>query len=140
MGHFGDQISVKSGFGRNYLIPSKKAVSATKANIDLFESRRAELEVKASAKLRKANERAEKLKDLIVTIASLASEDGKLYGSVGVQEIAEALEKQGHAVEKSEVLLPEGAIRYLGEYDIQLQLSSDLFVSIKVSVAETTPS
>jgi large subunit ribosomal protein L9 len=136
LGDLGDEVSVKPGFARNYLIPQQKAVQANAANRDVFEGRRAELEKAANELLTAAQARAEKLQDQIVTIMMKSGEEGRLYGSVGTQNIADALVADSFEVERSEVRMPEGAIRALGEYDIALQLHSDVTVNIKVAVVE----
>lgn len=136
LGDLGDEVSVKPGFARNYLIPQQKAVQANAANRELFEGRRAELEKAANELLAAAQARAEKLQDHIVTIMMKSGEEGRLYGSVGTQNIADALVAESFEVERSEVRMPEGAIRALGEYDIALQLHSDVTVNIKVAVVE----
>ena len=136
LGDLGDEVSVKPGFARNYLIPQQKAVQANAANRELFEGRRAELEKAANELLAAAQARAEKLQDHIVTIMMKSGEEGRLYGSVGTQNIADALVAESFEVERSEVRMPEGAIRALGEYDSALQLHSDVTVNIKVAVVE----
>ncbi|MGD8484448.1 MAG: 50S ribosomal protein L9 [Thioalkalispiraceae bacterium] len=135
LGDLGDQVTVKSGYGRNFLVPGKKAVPATKENIKMFEERRAELEKAAAEMLAEAQARGEKLAALeSVTIKSNAGEEGKLFGSVNVAEIADALTEAGVEVAKSEVKLPEGPIRMVGEYDIDIQLHTDVMVTVKVIV------
>jgi len=136
LGDLGDEVSVKPGFARNYLIPQQKAVQANAANREVFEGRSAELEAAANELLTAAQARAEKLQDQIVTIMMKSGEEGRLYGSVGTQNIADALVADSFEVERSEVRMPEGAIRALGEYDIALQLHSDVTVNIKVAVVE----
>ena len=136
LGDLGDEVSVKPGFARNYLIPQQKAVQANAANREVFEGRRAELEAAANELLTVAQARAEKLQDQIVNIMMKSGEEGRLYGSVGTQNIADALVADSFEVERSEVRMPEGAIRALGEYDIALQLHSDVTVNIKVAVVE----
>ena len=136
LGDLGDEVSVKPGFARNYLIPQQKAVQANAANREVFEGRRAELEAAANELLTAAQARAEKLQDQIVTIMMKSGEEGRLYGSVGTQNIADALVADSFEVERSEVRMPEGAIRALGEYDIALQLHSDVTVDIKAAVVE----
>ena len=136
LGDLGDEVSVKPGFARNFLIPNSKAVQANKANRAYFEERRADLEKAANEKLTEAESRAEKLAETLVTIMVKSGEEGRLYGSVGTQDITDALIRGGHTVERSEVRMPEGAIRSLGEYDIALQLHSDVTVQIKVAVVE----
>lgn len=134
LGDLGDTVSVKPGFGRNYLLPQGKAVPATKENVEQFEAKRAELEKVAKEKLSESEKRAEALTDLTVTITANASEEGKLYGSIGPREISLALEEQGHQVEKSEVIMGEGPIRVTGEYDIHLQLHADVEQQIKLVI------
>lgn len=135
LGNIGDEVNVKPGFGRNYLIPYGKAVSATPENKVKFEAQRAELEKAASDKLTQAQGRARAIEEIgTITIKANASEEGKLFGSVGPREIEEAFEGLSEAVNKSEVLMPEGPIRDLGEYDIELLLHSDVVCTIKVVV------
>lgn len=135
LGDIGDEVNVKPGFGRNYLIPYGKAVSATPENKVKFEAQRAELEKAASDKLTQAQGRARGIEEIgTITIKANASEEGKLFGSVGPREIEEAFEGLSEAVNKSEVLMPEGPIRDLGEYDIELLLHSDVVCTIKVVV------
>jgi len=136
LGNLGDKVNVKPGFGRNFLFPYGKAVPATAANLADFESRRAELE-KAAAEQRAGSEaRAAKIEGADVTIAANAGEDGKLFGSVGTREIADALNAAtGSDIDKSEVRLPEGALRHTGEFELDIQLHSDVTVTVKVTVA-----
>ena len=134
LGDLGDEVAVKPGFARNFLIPQGKAVRATPENRSVFEERRAELEKVANERLGEARERAEKLEGTSITIVVKAGEEGKLYGSVGTQDIADAVTAKGVEVEKSEVKLPEGTIRAVGEYEIDLQLHSDVTVTIALSV------
>ena len=135
LGDLGDKVNVKSGFGRNFLIPYGKAVPATEENLKEFESRRAELQANADEILSAARDRAEKMTDLSITIKANAGDEGKLFGSVGTKDISDELVKNGFDVKKSEVRLPTGAIREIGEYDINLQLHSDVNVVIKIIVA-----
>lgn len=134
LGNLGDLVKVKAGYGRNFLIPGGKAVPATKDNKAKFEARRAELEQHAAEHLATAQARADKLVDLTVTIPVKAGEEGKMYGSLGTTDIATAISAAGVAVKKSEVRLPHGAIRLLGEYDIMLQLHSDVNATVKVVI------
>ena len=134
LGELGDTVKVKSGYGRNFLIPQGKAVSATEANKKFFEQRRAELEKKQAEILAAAQARAEKLAGLAVTIASKAGDEGKLFGSVGTRDIAEAVSKAGVAIEKSEVRLPNGALRMVGEYDISIALHSEVTGTVKIAI------
>jgi large subunit ribosomal protein L9 len=134
LGNLGDKVQVKSGYGRNYLIPEGKAVFATEANMKKFEARREELEQKAHLALSEAEQRAAKLTDLRVSISALASDEGKLYGSVGVNEIAHAITEKGITVHKREVRLPDGPIHAIGEYDIDVAVHSDITTTIKVEI------
>ena len=134
LGDLGDEVSVKPGFARNYLLPQGKAVTADDENRTVFEGRRAELEASANEKLAEANTRAEKLVDKELSIAVKSGEEGRLYGSVGTQNIADALTADGIPVERSEIRMPEGVIRVLGEYDIAIQLHTDVTAQIKVAV------
>jgi large subunit ribosomal protein L9 len=135
LGDLGEEVAVKAGFARNFLIPQGKAVRATQENRQVFEGRRAELERVSNDRLVAAQARAANLTNVQVTIAAKSGEDGKLYGSVGTQDIADAVSRaQGVEVLKSEVRLPTGVIRVIGEYDIDLQLHSDVTVTVKVIV------
>ena len=134
LGDLGDKVNVKSGFGRNFLIPYGKAVPATEENLKEFESRRAELQANADEILSAAKNKAEKMTDLSITIKANAGDEGKLFGSVGTKDISDELVKNGFDVKKSEVRLPTGAIREIGEYEINLQLHSDVNVVIKVII------
>ena len=134
LGSLGDKVKVKAGYGRNFLLPYGKAVPATADNLKAFEERRAELEKAAAEKLAEAQGRAEALNGASVTISSKAGEQGKLFGSIGARDIADAVTAAGTEVEKSEVRLPEGPLRLVGEYEIELQLHSDVSVSINLAV------
>jgi large subunit ribosomal protein L9 len=135
LGNIGDKVTVKAGFGRNYLIPNQKAIFATAENMTAFEARRAELEAAAAAQLAEAEARAAKLADLgTVTIAANAGDEGKLFGSIGTRDIADALTAAGVEVAKSEVKLPEGALREIGEFDIDVQVHSEVTQAIKLAV------
>lgn len=134
LGDLGEEVSVKAGFARNFLIPQGKAVRATQENRAVFEERRIELEKASTDLLTVAQGRARSLQDLTITIVVKAGEEGKLYGSVGTQDIADVISEQREAVTKSEVRLPEGAIRALGDYSINLQLHTDVTVLIELSV------
>jgi large subunit ribosomal protein L9 len=134
LGNLGDEVSVKNGYGRNFLIPQGKAVRATAANREVFESRRAELEAQAAGQLKAAEDRAAGLAELAVTIAARASDEGKLFGSVGSREIADAVTEVGQEVSKDEVLLPVGPLRSIGEFTVDLQLHSDVTASVTVNV------
>jgi large subunit ribosomal protein L9 len=134
LGVLGDKVSVKSGYGRNFLLPYGKAVPATEANLNAFEERRAELEKAATEKLVVAQARAEKLEGASFTISSKAGDEGKLFGSIGVRDVADAITAAGTDVEKSEILLPEGPLRAVGEYEVELKLHSDVHVTVKLAV------
>ena len=134
LGNLGDVVKVKDGFARNYLIPQKMAKRATKANMEAFAEKKAELERVAAEKLAAAQARAEKLSDYALVISQKAGVDGRLFGSVGNVDIAEALQAQGFEVSKSEVRLPEGPFKAIGEYDVTLGLHADVTVDIKVAV------
>ena len=134
LGSLGDKVKVKAGYGRNFLLPYGKAVPATADNLKAFEERRAELEKAAADKLAAAQARGESLSGASVTITSKAGEEGKLFGSIGVRDIADAITAAGTEVEKSEVRLPEGPLRVVGEYEIELQLHSDVTVMINLAV------
>lgn len=135
LGDLGVKINVKSGFGRNFLIPKGKAVLANAANLAKFETRRAELEQRASEVLAAAKQKAEKLIAIgAITIKAKVADEGKLYGSVGVIEIAKAISNTGLTVAKNELYLPVGHIRQIGEYDVNVYFHSDVVASIKVNV------
>ena len=134
LGDLGEEVTVKPGFARNFLLPQGKAVTADEENRTVFEGRRAELEAVANEKLTEASARAEKLKDKELTISVKSGEEGRLYGSVGTQNIADALSADGTLVERSEIRMPEGVIRVLGEYEIVVQLHTDVAVQVKVAV------
>lgn len=135
LGDLGQKVKVKAGFGRNYLVPQGKAVAATPANIERFEAMRADLEKAAKDRLASAGNRAAGLQGLVLTIKAIASDEGKLYGSIGPREIADALVELGHDVSKREVNMPDGPLRLVGEFDVQLQLHADIDTVIKVAVA-----
>jgi large subunit ribosomal protein L9 len=132
LGALGDTVSVKAGYGRNFLIPKGKAVPANKANIEAFEARRSELEAAAAEKLAAAQARADAIGALTISIPANAGEEGKLFGSIGTNEIAAALLEAGHVVDKTEIRLPEGTLRALGETPVAIQLHSDITVEITV--------
>ena len=134
LGDLGDTVTVAAGYGRNFLIPTGKAVPATKENIKHFEERRAELEAKAAEVLAAAQARADKLAGIEVTVAANAGDEGKLFGSVGTADIAEAVTEQGVELEKKEIRMPEGAIRQTGEYTFEVHLHPEVEANIKVIV------
>ncbi len=134
LGNLGDKVTVKSGYGRNFLVPQGKAVAATAEKIAEFEQRRAELEKAAAEKLAAAQSRSEAISKLEIVITQKAGDEGKLFGSVGTQNIADAITEAGAAVEKHEVRLPEGVIRNIGEYNIDINLHSDVTVTLPVKI------
>ena len=134
LGSLGSRVSVKSGYGRNFLIPKGKAVPATEANIAAFDARRAELERQEAEVLAAAQSRAAQLAEIAVVIAAKSGDEGKLFGSVGTRDIAEAITASGVSVDKSEVRLPNGAIRNTGEYTVTLHLHSDVNAEVSVTV------
>jgi large subunit ribosomal protein L9 len=134
LGALGDKVDVKPGYGRNFLLPQGKAVRANAANIAAFETRRAEYEAKADTQLADAQSRLAKLADASVTIPAHSSAEGKLFGSVGPRDIAEALVAAGFTVNKGEVILGEGPLRNTGEYDVALHLHADVHTTVKVIV------
>ena len=134
LGKLGDKVNVKPGYGRNFLVPQGKATPATAANLAEFEARRAEYEAKAKAQLEGAEGRKAALEGAEVTISANASTEGKLYGSIGPREIAEALTKIGHKVEKSEVVMGEGPLRRTGEHEVLVHLHADVETTVKVIV------
>ncbi len=134
LGVLGDQVNVKPGYGRNYLVPQGKAVPATAANVAEFEAKRADYEAKAKSIHDDASGRAAKFEGASVTVAANASTEGKLFGSVGAREIADAFTAAGLPLEKSEVILTDGAFRNIGEYDVLVKLHADVETTVKVTV------
>ena len=134
VGNVGDKINVKAGYARNFLFPFAKAIPATKENLADFEARKAELMKAAADKQAAAQARADKLNGLEIRIEANAGDEGKLFGSVGTRDIADAVTAAGQKVEKSEVLLPDGALREVGEYEVELALGSEVFATIKISI------
>lgn len=135
LGELGDVVDVRGGYGRNFLIPQRKALPATKANLAEVEARRAELERIAAEQLAADQARGEKLANAEITIGSKAGEEGRLFGSIGTRDIADAITEQvGVEVERAEVQLPEGSIRSIGEYEIDLILHAEVSVTVKVTV------
>ncbi|AGH82311.1 50S ribosomal protein L9P [Psychromonas sp. CNPT3] len=135
LGKLGDKVSVKSGYARNFLFPQQKAVPANKANLEAFEARRAELEAKQAANLAAATERGNALNALeAIVITSKSGDEGKLFGSIGTRDIADAITLAGVAVVKSEVRLPEGALRNIGTYEINVSVHSDVTSTLTIEV------
>ena len=135
LGDLGDKVNVSSGYGRNFLIPKKKAVPATAANLEAFEEKRAELEKNAEAKLEDAKKRGEQVADLALNLTAKAGEEGKLFGSITVRDIADACLSNGVEIEKSEIKLPDGPLRNTGEFEVGVQVHPDLIVKLKIIVS-----
>lgn len=133
-GHIGDEVNVKDGFARNYLLPQGKATLATPENVAKFEARRAELERIAREELENAQRRAEALKDFRLTITAKAGTEGRLFGSIGTADIAEACTRAGHEVARSEVRLPNGPLRMVGEHVVSLHLHADVDVPLHITI------
>ena len=134
LGVLGNQVEVKPGYARNYLVPQKKAVYATAVNIELFEKQRAELEKKMEQSKAIAQEKTAHLNDVMLLLNVMASDEGKLYGSVGAAEIQNALKAKGFEVAKKEIILPEGPLHYLGDYLIEIHLHSDVVAKLQVQL------
>ena len=134
LGNLGDVVKVRDGYGRNFLIPQRKARTATAAALREFEARRAELEAAAAAKLAEAQAQAQKMEGLTVQLVQKAGVDGRLFGSVTNHDIAEALGKAGFAVPKAAVRLPQGPLKTVGDYSVEVALATDVVVAVTVSV------
>lgn len=134
LGKLGDKVSVKAGYGRNYLIPQGKAVAATEANTAAFETRRAQLEQQEAEVLAAAQARADQLNEVNINITAKAGDEGKLFGSIGTRDIADALTNAGLAVDRAEVRLPNGALRHTGEFHIAIQLHHDVTAEVLVTI------
>ncbi|RLQ22251.1 50S ribosomal protein L9 [Seongchinamella sediminis] len=135
LGNLGDKVDVKAGFGRNYLIPQGKAVPATADAVAQFEARRAELEAAAAEALAAAEARGAELNAMqLITITANAGEEGKLFGSIGTRDIADAVTAAGVEVDKAEIRLPEGALREVGEYEIDIQVHGEVTATIALAV------
>jgi large subunit ribosomal protein L9 len=134
LGNLGDVVKVKDGYARNFLIPQGKAKRATDANLKAFESRRGELEKAQQQQLTKAQDRGGKLEGFMLQITQKAGVDGRLFGSVTNYDIVEALQKQGHEVERAQIRMPQGPLKQVGDYPIQIALHTDVAVTITVSV------
>ena len=135
LGDLGDQVTVKAGYGRNYLVPLKKAVVASADNVATFEARRAELQKVADEKKSAAESRGEKVSALDITLTAKAGEEGKLFGSITVRDIADACFSKGVEIEKSEIKLPDGPLRNTGEFEVGVQVHPDLIVKMKIMVS-----
>lgn len=136
LGNVGDIVSIKPGFGRNYLIPMQMAVRASKANLEQFEQRREEFEKAELELLTQAKTRAEQIRGMSLTIAAQAADEGKLYGSVNTREVVVAMAAAGIKIEKAEVNLPEGPIRFIGEYPVQIVLHPEVEAEFTLTVIE----
>ena len=134
LGNIGDRVKVKSGYGRNFLLPQGKATLATATNVARFDARRAELERAANEELHRAQQRAAAIKDFKLSIIAKAGSEGKLFGSVGTADIAEAASAAGHSLARSEVRLPGGPLRAVGEHVVQLHLHADVEVELPVII------
>lgn len=134
LGGLGDKVHVKPGYGRNYLIPQNKAVFATAKSIELFEQRRAELEKKAQHSLAAAEQRAAKLNDTTLVISAMASDEGKLYGSVGINEIKEALIEKSIEISKREIVMPEGPLHSIGNFVVEIHVHSDVIANLQLEI------
>lgn len=135
LGGLGDRVNVKAGYARNFLVPQGKAVPATKKNVEYFEARRAELEATLADVQTEAKARAAKINELgSVTIPSKAGDEGKLFGSIGTRDIADAITAAGVNVAKSEVRLPNGVLRTTGDHDVRIQVQSDVFATLNVAI------
>lgn len=135
LGKLGDKVRVKNGYARNYLVPHGKAVAATQSNVAMFEQRRAELEKAAAESLAAASKRAEKFQDLVLTfVRRTKGEDGKLYGSIGIQDIFDSMVEKNLEIDKREIHLPKGVIRMVGEHEAEVLLHSEVIVTVKVIV------
>ncbi|MBE0482466.1 MAG: 50S ribosomal protein L9 [Bacterioplanes sp.] len=134
LGSLGEQVNVKAGYARNFLFPQGKAVPATKANIEYFQARRAELEAAAAEKLANAEARKQQLEEIELSVAVKAGDEGKLFGSLGNRDIADLATGAGVEVSKSEVRLPNGPIRAVGEFDITIQLHAEVTATLKLHV------
>ncbi len=134
LGNLGDKVSVRNGYGRNFLIPTGKAVPATKDNLEAFEKRRAELEKQAAGKQAAAEARKTEIEALEITIPCKTGEEGRLFGSIGTIDISEAVTQAGVELAKQEVRLPEGPFRMVGEYEVQLHLHSDVNANLKLII------
>lgn len=135
LGNLGDKVNIKSGYGRNYLVPQGKAVAATAKKIAEFEARRAELEKTAAEKLNAAQQLGNELSKLQIVITQKAGDEGRLFGSVGTHNIADAITAAGIAVRKQQIRLPNGAIRQIGDYPVDINLHSDVVVTLSINVA-----
>ena len=138
LGNIGDRVKVRAGYGRNFLVPRGKATMATAANIAIFERLRADLESKQAAELLAATQRGAKIAKMALQLSAKAGTEGKLFGSLGTADLSEACEAVGIVVKRSEIRLPDGPLRTLGEHKVALHLHTDVTVTIKVTVVAET--
>ena len=134
LGELGESVTVANGYGRNFLLPQGKAVPATKDNTEKFEARRAELEKKAAEVLAAAEARAAQITELNLTIEAHSGDEGKLFGSIGTKDVADAASAAGVALEKHEVRMPNGALRHTGEFDVAIHLHTDVNATLKLVI------
>jgi len=134
LGNLGDKVTVKSGYGRNFLIPQSKAVFATETNVEAFNQRRAEFEKKAKVALATAEQRAAKINDITLVIAAQASDEGKLYGSVGANEIKEAMVQKSVEINKREIVMPDGPLHSVGQYTVEVHVHSDVIAILQIEI------
>ncbi len=134
LGNLGDKVDVKSGYGRNYLLPKNKAIFATEKNIAQFEEKRTDLEKKAQQALVLAEERATQLNETTLVIKAMASDEGKLYGSVGINEIKESLAERSIEASKREIVMPEGPLHSIGQYSVEMHLHTDVIAQLKIEI------
>ncbi|NNM52615.1 MAG: 50S ribosomal protein L9 [Pseudomonadales bacterium] len=134
LGGLGARVNVRPGYGRNFLIPQGKAVPATAANIASFDARRAELERQSAEILAQAQARADRLAEIVVSLPAKAGDEGKLFGSVGTRDIADAVTRAGSALDKSEVRLPNGPLRMTGEFVVDVQLHADIMATVRINI------
>jgi len=139
LGNIGDRVKVRSGYGRNFLLPQGKATLVTPSNVVQFEARRAELENIARSELDSAQQRAAALQEFKLTITAKAGTEGKLFGSVGTSDIAEAATAAGHALTRAEVRLPAGPLRNVGDHSVSLHLHADVDVTLAVTIVAEEP-
>lgn len=137
LGNLGDKVDVKPGYGRNFLIPQNKAVFATEQNIKHFEERRSDLEKRAQQSLSAAEQRAAKLNDTTIVISAMASDEGKLYGSVGPNEIKDALVAKSLEVSKREIVMPEGPIHSVGDFIVEVHVHSDVIAKLQIQIVSS---
>lgn len=137
LGRLGDKVNIKPGYARNFLVPQNKAVYATAKNLQAFEERRAELEKKAKSNLASAEQRAAKINDTRIVIAAMASDEGKLYGSITTTDICNAMQERGLEIDKREIVMTQGPIHAIGDYDIEIQVHSEVVAHLQLQVTSS---